>query len=59
MMNDYIISLSHLGRDIHSKVYSLLNQPFNTKLIVKIYEKDRHKYYKKEKEILDILNKYI
>ena len=56
MMNHYIISLSRLGRDIHSKVYSLLNQPFNTKLIVKIYEKDRHKYYKKEKEILDILN---
>ena len=56
MLEQYVLSFSKLGRDIHSKVYSLSNQPLNEKLLVKIYEKDRHKYYKNEKEILDILN---
>ena len=56
MWHHYDISFSNLGRDIHSKVYLLLESFLNIKLIVKIYEKERHQFYEKEKEILEILN---
>ena len=59
MLHLYDMSFSQLGRDIHSKVYLFLEIFSNMKLIVKIYEKDRHKYYKNEKNILEILkNKF-
>ena len=56
MWHRYDISFFQLGRNIHSKVYLLSKAFLNEKLIIKIYEKDRHKYYKNEKKILDILN---
>ena len=56
MWHNYDTSFPQLGRNIHSKVYLLSKAFLNDKIVVKIYEKERQKYFKNEKKILDILN---
>ena len=56
MEGNYKIISQQKGKDIHSKVYLLKEQNTGKDLIVKIYENLRHKYYRKECYILDIIN---
>ena len=55
-MENYKIYCQQLGKDCFSKVYMLKGNISGNKLIVKIFENLRHKYYMKEKEILDHIN---
>ena len=56
MMENYKINCQQLGKDCFSKVYMLKGNISGNQLIVKIFENPRHKYYIKEKEILDHIN---
>ena len=56
MNGNYNIISQQKGKDIHSKVYLLKEQDTGKELIVKIYESSRHKYYRKECLILELLN---
>ena len=56
MEGNYKIISQQKGKDVHSKVYLLKEQNTGKDLIVKIYENLRHKYYRKECYILDIIN---
>lgn len=53
---DYNISYSPKENDIYSKVYELEEITSKKKLIVKIYEEYRHKYYENEIRILNVLD---
>ena len=56
MNGNYNIISQQKGKDIHSKVYLLKEQDTGKELIVKIYESSRHKYYRKECLILELIN---
>ena len=56
MEYDYSIHCLDTQDNIHSIDYLLKEKNTKNELIVKIYEKPRHIYYNKEKDILDILN---
>ena len=56
MEGNYKIISQQKGKDIHSKVYLLKEQDTGKELIVKIYESSRHKYYRKECLILELIN---
>ena len=53
----YKISINQLGKDQHSKIYSLQGNNSEKELIVKIYEDSRIAYYNNETNILIALNK--
>ena len=53
----YKISINQLGKDQHSKVYSLQEKNSEKEFIVKIYEDSRITYYNNETNILIALNK--
>ena len=53
---DYNIYFLSKRADIHSKVYIIQEKNSRNELIVKIYEKYRHKFYQDEIDILDYLN---
>ena len=53
---DYNIYFLSKIADIHSKVYIIQEKNSRNELIVKIYEKYRHKFYQDEIDILDYLN---
>ena len=53
---NYKINSQQKGKDIHSKVYLLEELNSGKELIVKIYESSRHKYYQKEKNVLDYIH---
>ena len=56
MDGNYKINSQQKGKDIHSKVYLLEELNSGKELIVKIYESSRHKYYQKEKNVLDYIH---
>ena len=53
---DFNIYFLSKRADIHSKVYIIQEKNSRNELIVKIYEKYRHKFYQDEIDILDYLN---
>ena len=56
MNANYKIISQQKGKDIHSKAYILKELDTGKELIVKIYESSRHKYYRKECLILELIN---
>jgi len=56
MESEYKISNYQLGKEMHSKVYSIRDNISGKEYIVKIYEDSTIIYYKNESNILDILN---
>ena len=52
---DYNISLKQLGKDKHSKVYSIKEYNTGKELIVKIFEDSRYYNYEHEKAVLTLL----